>query len=315
MSNQDQNSIEASSIVLEDGRRLSYRQIGRLSGAPILYFHGCPGSCLEADFLQSSAQLNNLRIISVDRPGVGGSSPQNRRCSVDDHQRLDQWCRDINSLLKALHIERFSIIAYSAGATFALRCVSTFKKRMLKLALVSPFIALTPQSRGANVRYLSETNIRVFVIRKLTALFYLPMCLLRKRLLKARPDLNAYLYKQLPDVDKPVFKKITRIVLFRRNLQRAFKQSIRAVADDLSLSATPLHKTELTLLNMGESLRVWFGDADDNISKQTREGIMALANQRQLNVKEFAGHCLVPDYADEICAYLADFDSREGEQL
>lgn len=298
MSNQDQNSIGASSFVLEDGRRLSYKEAGFQKGKPVLYFHGCPGSCLEVNFLHLSGLANQLRIIGIDRPGIGGSSVQNKRT-------LDHWCSDINELLCELEIKEFSIIGFSAGATYSLRCLSVFNSQVNKVALVSPFLALTNANSLNNDSWRCKVNFHVFVIRQLNALFYIPLWLLRQRLFSLKGGLREYLHERLPDIDKPVFKDSDRSGLFSENLKWAFIQSARSVARDLAISATPLKKSELHLASLSSRLRVWSGGADENISPKTRKAIMALAEAGQLEVKPLAGHCLVPDHANEICNYLA----------
>ena len=46
------------SITLPDGRQLGYAEYGNPEGKPIFYFHGFPGSRLEAGHLQKIALLN-----------------------------------------------------------------------------------------------------------------------------------------------------------------------------------------------------------------------------------------------------------------
>ena len=73
----------ASGVRLKDGRWLGYNQYGLPGGKPILYFHGWPGSRLEAGIANAVAQNFNTRIIAIDRPGVGRSDFQPARAILD----------------------------------------------------------------------------------------------------------------------------------------------------------------------------------------------------------------------------------------
>ena len=63
------DAVEDGTLLLGDGRRLGYAQYGTPDGEPLLYFHGHPGSRLEARFAHRTAAEAGLRVIALDRPG------------------------------------------------------------------------------------------------------------------------------------------------------------------------------------------------------------------------------------------------------
>ncbi len=67
---------EGDTLPLGDGRRLGYAYYGRPDGEPVFYFHGHPGSRLEARFAAQAAAGTGLRVIALDRPGYGLSDFQ-----------------------------------------------------------------------------------------------------------------------------------------------------------------------------------------------------------------------------------------------
>jgi pimeloyl-ACP methyl ester carboxylesterase/1-acyl-sn-glycerol-3-phosphate acyltransferase len=104
-------------ITLRDGRTLAYMDRGPRTGTPFLYFHGFQGSRLERIPGQDEilAKLN-IRLISPDRPGIGLSTPAHARTVVG-------WARDVRQLTdRLLPGQTFSILGFSAGATYALAC-------------------------------------------------------------------------------------------------------------------------------------------------------------------------------------------------
>ena len=124
--NTDNSSL---TLQLPDKRQLGYALYGSLTGRPVLYFHGLPGSRLEASLLDASARSLALRIIAVDRPGFGLSDHQPTR-------RLLDWPDDIHLLAKALDIEHFGVVAVSGGAPWALACACRLPQQLASLAIV-----------------------------------------------------------------------------------------------------------------------------------------------------------------------------------
>ena len=64
------------SLAIQDGRTLACPEAGDPDGRLVIHNHGGPSSRLEAHLLAESASKNRLRLIGVDRPGIGQSSPQ-----------------------------------------------------------------------------------------------------------------------------------------------------------------------------------------------------------------------------------------------
>lgn len=87
-------------LALPDGRKLGYTQYGSLTGRPIILHHGLAGSRLDgASFHEVGLQFD-ARIIGVDRPGMGLSSPHPNRTllglvkdveHLTDHLKLDSY--------------------------------------------------------------------------------------------------------------------------------------------------------------------------------------------------------------------------------
>jgi pimeloyl-ACP methyl ester carboxylesterase len=119
-------------VQLRDGRRLTYRSLGRSDGFPVLYMHGAIGSPRwhSAELDAAVAELG-IRYLAVNRPGFGGSDPSPRRTVAD-------YAADVKDLADALGLPRFSVIGVSAGAPFALACAWALPGRVVAVAAASP---------------------------------------------------------------------------------------------------------------------------------------------------------------------------------
>jgi len=113
-------------VTLPDGRRLGYAQFGSVSALPVFYFHGWPGSRLEAGFFN----IQSVQMIGVDRPGYGLSDPHKDR-------KLEHWPHDIESLANQLGFDRFAVVGMSGGGPYAAACAYYFGKRIIKTALIA----------------------------------------------------------------------------------------------------------------------------------------------------------------------------------
>jgi hypothetical protein len=98
-------------MTLPDGRKLGYAEYGLATGIPVLYHHGFPGSRLEAAQHHDICKELGLRMISIDRPGYGWSSPHPR-------SKLLDWPKDIERLTEHLGLETYAVMVSSFSMSF-----------------------------------------------------------------------------------------------------------------------------------------------------------------------------------------------------
>jgi len=157
-------------LTLKDGRALGYLDVGPADGAPVFHFHGHGSSRLEALVLADAAHKAGVRVIALDRPGIGYSDPR-------EGDRLLDWPSDVAEAADQLGIARFAVQGMSAGGPYALACAHAFPHRIVACSLVSA--VPTPQiarSSGTKDRRILWLAARLFPNY------------LRKRLREFRPD-------------------------------------------------------------------------------------------------------------------------------
>ncbi len=121
---------EDGTLALADGRQLGYARYGRPDGEPLFYFHGHPGSRLEARFAHRAAAAAGFRVIALDRPGYGLSDFQPGRAITD-------WPADVAEAADLLQIRRFSVAGASGGGPYALGCAWRLPGRVIRAAVIS----------------------------------------------------------------------------------------------------------------------------------------------------------------------------------
>ena len=121
---------------------LHWTEFGEPGGAPVLHFHGTPGSRLEGGALDAAARTHGVRLIVPDRPGMGGTPHARGR-------RLADWPAELTALLDAVGAERAGVVAWSGGGPYALACLARIPERLTGVALLAP-AGLLPRVPWAN---------------------------------------------------------------------------------------------------------------------------------------------------------------------
>jgi pimeloyl-ACP methyl ester carboxylesterase len=117
-------------MLLSDGRRVGCLEVGKPDGFPVFHFHGNGSSRSEVMLLADLAASVGVRLIGMDRPGIGNSDPAPGRALTD-------WPDDVAQVADRLGIERFAVEGFSAGGAYALACAHRIADRLTGCGLIS----------------------------------------------------------------------------------------------------------------------------------------------------------------------------------
>lgn len=120
----------ARTVRLPDGRLLGWDDLGDPQGIPVLWFHGFGSTRIIRHPDDGIARRLGVRLLAVDRPGIGLSSPRPGRA-------LGDFPGDLARMADAAGLGRFAILAWSGGGPYALACASALGERVLQVGLVS----------------------------------------------------------------------------------------------------------------------------------------------------------------------------------
>lgn len=98
------------------GRTIAFSEVGDPEGAAVFVCVGMGLTRYVTAFYDELAVTLRLRLITLDRPGVGGSEPY----PTNDKTGPLGWPEDVLAICQHLGIVKFSIVAHSAGAIYAL---------------------------------------------------------------------------------------------------------------------------------------------------------------------------------------------------
>lgn len=108
-----------------DGRSIGYGDYGPVDAyAVVLWCHGAPGSRLEPTRHAEVAAAQGVRIVAVDRPGYGLSSPWAGRS-------IGGAATDVATVADHLGIEQFFVVGCSTGGAYALAVAAAQPERVV----------------------------------------------------------------------------------------------------------------------------------------------------------------------------------------
>lgn len=241
---------------LPHGRKLGYDEYGSPDGKPIFYLHGSPSSRLEVKLYVSEDLLQslNVRLVAVDRPGMGRSDFQPNRALLD-------FPKDLLALADHLNIRRFSILAYSLGGPYGLACAYAIPERLTKVGIVSGAALFTEPELITNInegtrKFLTMPREKPFLSR----LFLWMMLDVMPRI--APKQFIAGAAAVLPEADRAVVSDPKIQKGFVNAVREAMRQGTRGGFHESLLAVTDYG---FRLQEIQTPIKLWHGEADQNV--------------------------------------------------
>lgn len=283
------------SLRLPDGRSVSFVDLGDPSGAPVFHFHGTPSSRLETLFfdLDTAAARAGLRLLALDRPGIGGSDPHPGRTLLDQ-------AHDVAAAADELGVDRYGLLGYSVGAASALACRAGRPERVTATAIVSGIgpaqVAGLDAGRSPDVARFFRTADRHPWLARLGLRFMRYGTRTPEKMIAATG-------RGMPAADRAVAERPGAAQPFATFLAEALRQGTSGVLDDARLAVRPWGFAP----GPAESpLTVWHGDADTNAPVAAARWLADRVPGARLTVLPGEGHVsLLAGHAGGVLGHLA----------
>ena len=262
------------------GGRLGWDEYGDSSGKPVVFYHGWPSSRLQGRMVHHLAAARGLRVIAVDRPGIG-------RSSFVANRRLGDFAPLLESLLDRLGIGRFGQLGVSGGGPYVVAGVDYFRERVAGSAVLCGAVPLAGVARAG----LHPVYRLLIPLRRLPAGLFVPVLGLGRWY--ARGEVSAgsawrLLLGTLPAADR-------EILLGRREVLPVFFESFREGARQgpagvLADAEIYLQDWGIDLGGLCGEIRYWQGEADGNIPGGLVKEFVARVGGASLVVDAGEGH-------------------------
>lgn len=239
---------------LPDGRRLGYDERGAPNGKPLFYIHGSPSSRVESNLFLSNELLQslNVRLIAVDRPGLGLSDFQPKRRFMD-------FPKDLLALANHLNIERFAVLAYSGGGPYGEACALSIPDRLTRVGIVS---GAAPFNQPGLTEGIPADNLRYFDLSREKPWLARLMLRIMGFFSRFAPDrMVANVLAVLPKPDRAMISQPEFRAEFLAMLLEALRKGPRGAQHDTFLMITDwdFHPQDIQI-----PVLLWHGEQDKN---------------------------------------------------
>jgi pimeloyl-ACP methyl ester carboxylesterase len=290
-------------VPLGDGRAMAVDDVGDPAGVPLVYLHGTPDSRLARHPDDGLAAAAGVRLLAIDRPGYGGTSP-----SVGGWAAgwPDAVATDVATVLDALAVERCAVLAWSGGALtgLALAGSSALAGRVSALGIVAGLVPPGAFDDPA-VRAAAESRLGVIELADVVPAGELgaevaPM------LAPFPCDLALAAEHQADHRDAAGAAELATVTGGAERMAAALVEAVRSglagVAADVEAQARPLL---VDLAAVTCPVRLWYGTADTVTPPAFGRWYAARLPAARLAVVEGAAHYLAFTAWAELLASLA----------
>ncbi|WP_207841873.1 alpha/beta fold hydrolase [Williamsia soli] len=143
----DRPKLEGS-VAVGEGRRIGFAEFGSATGRAVFWLHGTPGARRQIPLeARVYAERHDIRLIGLDRPGVGSSTPYS-------YPNVLSFADDLATVADTLGIDRFAVIGLSGGGPYALGVARAMPERVVVTGIlggVAPTVGPDAVDGGAMV--------------------------------------------------------------------------------------------------------------------------------------------------------------------
>ncbi|WP_152316047.1 alpha/beta fold hydrolase, partial [Mycobacterium tuberculosis] len=110
-------------IAVGEDRRIGFAEFGAPQGRAVFWLHGTPGARRQIPTeARVYAEHHNIRLIGVDRPGIGASTPH-------QYETILAFADDLRTIADTLGIDKMAVVGLSGGGPYTLACAAGLPDR------------------------------------------------------------------------------------------------------------------------------------------------------------------------------------------
>src|SRR6476469_923061 len=125
----DRPKLEGNIAVGED-RQIGFAEFGAPQGRAVFWLHGTPGARRQIPTeARAYAEEADIRLIGIDRPGIGSSTPY-------QYDNVLEFADDLRTIADTLGIDKMAVVGLSGGGPYTLACAAAMPDRVVAAGVV-----------------------------------------------------------------------------------------------------------------------------------------------------------------------------------
>jgi pimeloyl-ACP methyl ester carboxylesterase len=240
-------------IAVGDDRQIGFAEFGDPQGRAIFWLHGTPGARRQIPMeARVYAEKANIRLIGVDRPGIGSSTTY-------QYDTVSAFADDLRTIADTLGIDKMIVVGLSGGGPYTLACAAAMPERVVAAGVIGG-VAPTVGPEAITGGLMGNVGT---VVAPLLQMAGTPIGLLASgiiRLIKPVASPVADLYGRVsPEGDRRLLARPEIKAMFLDDLLNGSRKQMAAPFSDVVVFA---RDWGFRLDDVKQPVRWWHGDHD-----------------------------------------------------
>lgn len=261
-------------IITIENQKLGIYEYGTETDHVVFYFHGFPGSRLDGFLFNFNSVATDLglKIIAIDRPGIGNSD-------FKPNRKLQDWNVDVCKIADHLKINKYSVLGISGGAPYALSVAFGLSERLYTVSIVS----------GMGPYQYKESLVgSAMLIPKLKGLLRrIIVWFMKMGIYKNPENFKNRICSTLPVSDNQYLISSGKLQHIVTAFQEAFKQGLKGYLHEAKIYKC---KWDFDIKSIKSKVYLWHGIDDKNVSVELARRIASEIPNCQATYIENEGH-------------------------
>ena len=240
-------------IAVGDDRQIGFAEFGDPQGRAIFWLHGTPGARRQIPMeARVFAEQQHIRLIGVDRPGIGSSTQHS-------YDTVVAFADDLRTIADTLGIDKFIVVGLSGGGPYTLGCAAAMPDRVVAAGVIGG-VAPTMGADGITGGLMGTVGTRVAPLLQFAGV---PIGLVASaiiRLIRPVASPAADLYGRVsPEADRRLLARPEIKAMFLDDILNGSRKQMAAPFSDVVVFA---RDWGFRLSDIKVPVRWWHGDAD-----------------------------------------------------
>lgn len=289
-------------IAVGEDRQIGFAEFGAPQGRAVFWFHGTPGARRQIPTeARVYAEHHDVRLIGVDRPGIGSSTPH-------QYGTVSAFADDLRTIADTLGIDKMAVVGLSGGGPYTLACAAGLPDRVVAAGVLGG-VAPT-RGRDAISGGLMDLGRRVAPLLRVggSPLRLSASVLIRMARPVASPALDVYGLMS-PQADRHLLARPEFKAMFLDDLLNGSRKQLAAPFNDVIVFA---RDWGFRLEDVSVPVRWWHGDHDHIIPFSHGEHVVSRLPNAELFHLPGESHLAGLGRGEEILATLMKIWDEEA---
>jgi pimeloyl-ACP methyl ester carboxylesterase len=292
-------------IAVGDDRQIGFAEFGDPQGRAIFWLHGTPGARRQIPMeARVYAENANIRLIGIDRPGIGSSTPH-------QYDTVFAFADDLRTIADTLGIDHMVLVGLSGGGPYTLACAAAMPERVVAAGVIGG-VAPTMGSDAISGGVMGNVGVRVAPLLQVAGA---PLRLAASALIRLiRPVASpaADLYGRVsPEADRRLLARPEIKAMFLDDLLNGSRKQMAAPFSDIVVFA---RDWGFRLDEVKVPIRWWHGDHDHIVPFEHGRHVVSRLPDAELYHLPGESHLAGLGRAEEILGTMIGVWDRYGDK-